>query len=482
MKKTLAVILGAGFALRLVCLGTRQLWTEELMQALIVRAPSLKDVLIWLKGGMFFPAPLDYILQKGVITVFGESTWSLRLHAAIFGAVSIWFFFRVGRLLFGTRAALYCTALFAIFPLHLHYSQEGRPYSLVLLLTLISYDLLLNCVAGRARGAASWLLLGCIFFLELHASILAFAAILSQLIALAYTAASPNPVTMPASDEKQEVPDLQPPGWRRLALVAVLAVLAFVLFVPWLRFAWSKPMIARAGDIASPKLILNVIKDLGDNSYPIAGLLLLGVVTGIRALLRHARRQSLIWLLAWFGVSTVAVFMFELWAGHPFAMRDVLFATPPLVLIAGYGLSHMGEQLTILPEMPHRLSSPAIVYASAMLIGCLWIAQSRWRQEPVDWFGTATALQNLAREGDALTAPRIFRLLEYYAPQLELFRKTDLDPGAGSLRTGNSLRRIVVCYDGMRPDPCAAFRDRAAADHAWSKLAFRGFTVFVRRK
>ena len=106
MKKSLAVILGVGFALRLVCLGTRQLWTEELMQALIVRAPSLKEVLMWLKGGMFFPAPLDYILQKGMITLFGESTWSLRMHAAIFGGLSLWFFFRIGRLLFGTRTAL----------------------------------------------------------------------------------------------------------------------------------------------------------------------------------------------------------------------------------------------------------------------------------------------------------------------------------------------------------------------------------------
>lgn len=239
-------------------------------------------------------------------------------------------------------------------------------------------------------------------------------------------------------------------------------------------------MVAHARDIVSPKLILRVVKELGDNSYPVAGLLLAGVVTGVRALLIHGRRQSLLWLLTWFAVSIPVVLVFDLWSGYPFAIRDVLFATPPLVLLSGYGLCHVGERLTLLEQLPHRLGSPAIVYAAAMIVGCFWIAQNHWRQEPVDWLGTARSLQAMVHEGDALTIPAVHPLLEYYAPALEQFRTTDLDPGVSS--PGHASRRIVVCYNGMVPDPCSGFRDHARADRAWSKLEFRGFTLFVRQK
>jgi hypothetical protein len=65
---------------------------------------------------------------------------------------------------------------------------------------------------------------------------------------------------------------------------------------------------------------------------------------------------------------------------------------------------------------------------------------------------------------------------------LESFRVGDLDPGPGSLATGEVKRRIVVCYDKMWPDPCGGFRTHALKDPAWGKRQFTAFTVFFRAK
>jgi len=479
MKKSLAVILGLGFIVRLVCLGTRQLWTDELLQALIVRSSSLADFAARLKHGMVFPAPLDYIVQEAFVFVLGDSNWALRLHAVVFGTLSLWIFYRVGRRLFGAHPAIYCTVLFSFFPLHYHYSQEGRPYALVILLTLISYDLLLRIISRNESAGWGWVMLGVTLVLLLYSSLFAFAVIVCQVLTLACAGLVPSASTVGKVEELQ---DLRPARGSDIAVFAVIGVLALALLVPWMQYAWSKPMVAHPRDIANPKLVLAAIKELGDNSYPVAGLLLLGVIIGALAMLRHGKRQSLFWLLMWFGVPFPLVLAFDLWSGYPFSVREVVFATPPLILISGYGLSFVGERFSLLQELPSRVSSPAILYAAAMIAGCVWIAQYRWRNEPVDWLGAARTVEGMVREGDTVASPGVSLLLDYYAPALAQFRTQDLDLKGNLLEGAQGSRRIVVCYDGTAPDPCAGFRSRAQSDPAWRRLILRGFTLFVRGK
>ncbi len=165
---------------------------------------------------------------------------------------------------------------------------------------------------------------------------------------------------------------------------------------------------------------------------------------------------------------------------RPFSARDVLAATPPLLILAGYGLSYVGERLRILERLPYRMSSPALVYAALTLVVSIWIAQGHARREPVDWKGTALAIQQMAGPGTAVWLPMVHPLLQYHAPGLAGFRVDDMAPGAGAPGGGNVLRSIVACRDGVIPDPCAGFREAAEQDSAWVKQGFRGFTVYVR--
>jgi uncharacterized membrane protein len=484
MKKYIGIILGVGFLHRLLFLGTRQLWTDELMQARIIKFGSLAEILKHLRDGMDLASPLDFLVQKSVSFLLGDSTWALRLHAVIFGTLSIWIFYRLARFLFGDRVAVYSAVLFAFFPLAYHYSQEARPYALLMFLTLLSYDLLLRQVYAKSKRWQGWVLVACVLTLLLYTSPLGSMILLSQLVGLVLSAAwKPRPEAGSHGGEHEKAAlDFSAARWSQVALYAAAALAACVLFYPWLRFVWTRPMIAPASEIANPKLVLRFIKELGDNSYPVAGMLLIGLITGVRALVRHGRRDAVRWLLTWFLVPIPALLLAELWAGYFFAIRHLLHATPPLVLIAGYGLSYVGERLTILPHLPYQLSSPAIVYAGLLVLMSVWIGQSHAHSEPADWRGTAAFLNDTVRPGDAVSMPGVYALLEYYSPALESFRVGDLDPGPGSLAAGEVKRRIVVCYDKMWPDPCGGFRTPALKDPAWGKRQFTAFKVFFRAK
>ncbi len=483
MKKTLGVILALGLTFRAVFLGRRQLWTDELMQALTLRTDSVAGLLENLRRGMALPAPLDYFIQKGFVVLFGEAAWALRLHAAILGTLSLWLFYRIGRTLFGERVAVYATALFAFYPLHQHYSQEGRPYALLVFLTLASYDLLFRILSDRAgkSRASLWVLLCVVQSLLLYTSILGIVVLLSQaagLLVTSLTGRGRREIAAAVGDDG--LPDLGAPRATQLLAYAAAVLLAFALYVPWLWFSWVKPEVVAARELLTPRVLLVALKGIGDDSFPAAALVLVGVATGIHALRRHRRHGALQWLLTWAVAGLPAAWVLDLWTGYFFATRQLVVLTPPLLLLTGYGLGHVGERLTLLDEFPYRLSSPAQVYAAALILMSLVIAPLHWRKVPADWAGTAQYLQETLQEGDELSAPAVSPLLEFHVPALARFRSADLDPGPGGLVAGGTRRRVVVCFNGMTPDPCRGFRPAAAGNRAWVQRQMTGFSVFVR--
>ncbi|MFH1573367.1 MAG: glycosyltransferase family 39 protein [Acidobacteriota bacterium] len=477
--RILALIILAGAVHRLLFLGRPQLWTDELMQAFAGRPSSFAEVLDRVTAGLSVPAPLDIFVQNGVVTLLGESNFALRLHAAVFGILSIWIFFRIADTLFGRRVALYSTCLFAFFPLQYRYSQEGQPYALLLFLTLLSYDLLLKKVLGRDGGWPDWLYLGVLLTLILYTSLLGFLVVISQVLGLVLLRRPPTPdqgIAGPGGG----TPDLPGPRTAVLLGYALAALVAICLFVPWLRFAWSSPVPAEHSEIADPWLVLRIVRELGGHSYVVSALLLAGAAAGFRALRLHGRRRTRYWLLAWLLPSLPLLLIVQYWSGYFFSIRQVLHVTPALVLLAGYGLSYVGERMRILDRLPYQFSAPAIAYAALLVAASLWIGARHWSKEHADWRGTAQFLADTIRPGDALVIPEVYNLLEYYQPVLRGPLVPSLDAGALDAPGGGPERRIVVCYDWLRPDPCADFRPVAMADDAWQRQERRGFTIFLR--
>lgn len=485
MNKILTAILSVGFICRTLLLGKRQLWTEELMQALVARSSSFKEMMNRLWDGVPLPAPLDYFVQKCFVFVLGDANWAFRFHAVVLGTLSLCFFFRIGKQLFGDRVALYSLAVLTFYPLHYHYSQEGRPLALVVLLTLISFDLLLRELAGRNSGWKGWAILVLVLVLLLYSSLLGILVLLAQLGCLIASASLDARLgTKAAADDKgEDAPDLIPACWKLVLIYASAAVTACILFIPWVHFLWGSRVIPHAEPGASLRLFLGLVREIGDNSPFVVVLLIVGVIAGIRALLLHGRRQALVWLLTWSGILVLAILFLDVLSDSWFANRFLLLVAPPLILIAGYGLSYVGERMTILDQLPCRMSSPAWVYLGMLVLASAWITQAHWKKEPVDWKGAAEFLQQTVYPGNTVAMPKIYPLLEFYAPSLEGFRVGDLNSGPGMLVRGNVKRRFVVCLNEIRPDPCAAFRVAASKDRAWGRIeSLRGLTLYVRDK
>src|SRR5712675_2373699 len=133
------IILGLAAAIRFYDLGGKQLWLDEIIQA-IHSSPQLSFSAV-LRGVTDDrgAAPLDYLIQHYVSSALGKSEFVLRLHAAIFGVATVAAIYYLSRMLLGSPAALMSAGLYAVYPLHHHYSQEGRPYALFALLTVCSY-------------------------------------------------------------------------------------------------------------------------------------------------------------------------------------------------------------------------------------------------------------------------------------------------------------------------------------------------------
>ena len=132
---TLLVLCLIATALRLYRLDT-DLWIDEVATLIGFVRPSLGESLT------SFPSQNQHmlytLLAKGTFYVWGESAWSLRLPAVMFGVLSIPTLFLLGRELVNERYALKACALMTLSYHHVWFSQNARGYTGLLFFTLVA--------------------------------------------------------------------------------------------------------------------------------------------------------------------------------------------------------------------------------------------------------------------------------------------------------------------------------------------------------
>jgi mannosyltransferase len=140
--KTTPFVFVAMVALSIVALALRlwnlnsDLWIDEVFTLLdFVREP-IGEILT------SFPSQNQHmlfsILAHVSTSIFGESSWSLRLPSVFFGIASIWAFFFMARRLVGTQEALLGSVLMTVSYHHIWFSQNARGYMGLLLFTLMA--------------------------------------------------------------------------------------------------------------------------------------------------------------------------------------------------------------------------------------------------------------------------------------------------------------------------------------------------------
>ncbi len=152
-------ILGVAFVLRLIDLNA-SLWGDEVTTYLRACAPAaycLDNV----------KTPLQPMLAHFALYL-GHNEVALRLPSFVAGMLGVVAIYWVGKLLHGRTAGLFSSLMLATSTYHVHQSQHGRYYALLMLFGLLWLGLLHRCVTEG--GARYWLFYtaNCFFGLLTH--------------------------------------------------------------------------------------------------------------------------------------------------------------------------------------------------------------------------------------------------------------------------------------------------------------------------
>ena len=146
-----------GFFLRFYDLGGESYWFDEIM-SLNFSQKDLVSILNLPSYEAHIP-PLYYILLHFWISLVGTSEFAVRSLSAIFGSLSIFALYKLGKTLFNVKIAIYSSFILAVSIFHIYFSQEARMYSLLTLTTLLSIFFFLKSLnENRLRFWASYII------------------------------------------------------------------------------------------------------------------------------------------------------------------------------------------------------------------------------------------------------------------------------------------------------------------------------------
>lgn len=129
-------VLSLGFIIRLISLD-QSIWLDEAINILGVKNHSLLDLIIQYSRADFHPPGWSIILWFWT-HIFGFSEIATRIPSVIFGVLTIYIVFLIGKKLFSDKLGIIAAILLAINPLHIYYSQEARMYSMATLAVAIN--------------------------------------------------------------------------------------------------------------------------------------------------------------------------------------------------------------------------------------------------------------------------------------------------------------------------------------------------------
>ncbi len=160
-------VIALGLVLRLIALGHKSLWLDEIATVVITRlpTPAFWSMLWHAEGNM----ALYYILLRPWLH-FGVGEASVRVLSAVIGIASIPLMYALGKRLFGEATARVATVFFALNACAIGVSQEARGYSLLVLAVMASTYLFVRLIErptlalACAYGVVAGLTLYCHYF------------------------------------------------------------------------------------------------------------------------------------------------------------------------------------------------------------------------------------------------------------------------------------------------------------------------------
>lgn len=144
-------ILAVGLFARLYGIGGKPFWLDEVTTLRRARLGTLDLITDSLS---FHHLPLYFLISRWFVAL-GTDEASLRLPAALFGALSCPLLYGLSRMIGGRRAAVPAALLLALSPFQVQYGQEARSYTLVISFILLALWALAYLLRDPPRAARS---------------------------------------------------------------------------------------------------------------------------------------------------------------------------------------------------------------------------------------------------------------------------------------------------------------------------------------
>jgi 4-amino-4-deoxy-L-arabinose transferase-like glycosyltransferase len=390
---TLVFILTGGGFLRLLALGQKSLWRDEIETMLFALSP-LKEVIHLSLTVPFIPRPPFYFIISHFFMKIKGSVAFLRLPAALSAILTLFLLYYLARRLFGVRPALLGVFLMAVSPFQIYYAQEGREYAFLMLLSLLALAIL---EAAPDRGPWSLILWTavCLAILYTHhfgAVIVATQAVIAPVL-----------FWMDSREGRLKF---------KVSFPAFLLALALVLIL------WQPMLTHLLGGLAgprgmrgfslSPAFSLAELKTMvglmglgnGPGTFIVPLLALIGFYPSRRDECRRGLVISFLWL-----APAVTLTLFGQFA-HVFRVRYLIFIIPIYLLMVARGSTVLDDLAGIRfgKGVERKGESPfPAVSLGLVILSFFWVypyISGYFAEEKQNWKAAAAFLQEASGEED----------------------------------------------------------------------------------
>lgn len=416
------------FALRLYQLGTPSLWYDELLQLDVAQSP------FWRIGPQLVrhaAMPLDYYLLHGWIQLGRQDAW-VRFPALFFGVLAVPLIYMLAARLFNRRVGYLAAILLTGASFSVRYSQEVRPYALLLLLTMFSYLGLWQAYKTGRYKYWVW----------------AISGLVGAALAHYFTLFLLLPIGLFVGYQ-QLLHWRHKKFWQHtfcfgLAIVALLVVFAFNGRLNDLRNVGDRfstvinqpetltlPSTEKPNKGSGPP---QDIKFFTDNVLiPLATvdpiILLIYNFFVILAflsltLVKLQQRWAIFLLINWLFWPIILIYFFLLQRGTFFAVRYILYTLPAYLILVAYGIDTLAATLLARPREQVRrtgvqwlyLSIPALLVTPLLYGELNELTTSFAVDAREDWRAVGQMLQANADSADAVIAVNAEPTINWYYP------------------------------------------------------------------
>ena len=353
----LLVLLGS-LALRFVGI-TDMAWGYDELSAVFRAMSTSKSFSSHLAEGVAVdghPAGVQTILWWWISVAGNDVLWP-RIFTALFSLGVLWQFHRIANKLFGYEAAFWSVCLMGLMWWQSSMAIWIRPYVFGLPFVLWSWDLVLGLLKQRDARGDVMLPEGMGWFSLKVGGALAGAAYIHYFAGLTAGASFIALLLIQPKIQPNNSPHTQ--GLHPSSILFLPITVAFLFYLPHLPITYAQFQLGGLGWLNQPKpeFLYNFLKFATGNSLPILILFVGAIVYAIQfqfriaylpkpASLKRILRQPVILLTLGFTLVFAFGYVYSVTRAPILQNNALYFAFPLLILVAGYGIATLRNQLS----------------------------------------------------------------------------------------------------------------------------------------